>query len=370
MPIVRLTSLFTRHVLAVVLVATAPSLASAQRPTRPTSRREQVVIDSLFARFSRPGAPGASVLVVRNDTFLVHRVFGLADVDAKIAATTATNYRLASLTKQFTAMSIMLLVESGKLSLDAPARTILPELPSYASGVTVRHLLTHTSGLWDYEDFVPDTQHVQTTDADVLRLTHDKTDSLYFTPGTSWRYSNTAYALLSLIVERVSGKSFPAFLHDRIFAPLGMQNTVAHVEGRDVVTRRAYGHTMHGDVAQRTDQSATSAVLGDGGIYSSIDDLLKWDAALTARRVVNDSLWKQATTPFVLASGKATTYGFGWFVESHLGRTRLRHHGETRGFTNAISRYPDDHLTIIVLTNRSDSAPWDIADRLAALYLK
>jgi CubicO group peptidase (beta-lactamase class C family) len=367
-----------RVVLAATLVATCvlpaaaqkPPQQSAQRPARLPSQREQKVLDSLFARFARPGAPGASVVVARDGALLVHRAFGLADVDAATPASTATNYRLASLTKQFTAMSILLLVDSGKLTLDQKVRTVLPELPAYTDAITLRHLLTHTSGLWDYEDFVPDTQRVQVTDADVLRLTRDRTDSLYFAPGSAWRYSNTGYALLALIVERTSGKRFADFLHERIFAPLGMAHTVAHIEGGDTITRRAYGHTMHGDTARRTDQSATSAVLGDGGIYSSIDDLMRWDAALRAGRLVRASLWREATTPFVLTSGKETTYGFGWFVETHLGRRRLRHHGETRGFTNAISKYPDDHLTIIVLTNRSDSAPWEIADRLAELYLK
>ena len=364
----RVTFARSRRVLAVLASLFGGACADPQPQSLPP--REQTVVDSLFAPFARPGAPGASVLVVRDDSVLVHRAFGLADVDAGVAATTQTNYRLASLTKQFTAMAVLQLVERGALSLDQRARTVLPELPGYAEGVTIRHLLTHSSGLRDYEDFVPDTQHVQVTDADALRLVSTRADRLFAPPGTVWSYSNTGYALLALIVERAGGMHFADFLRERIFLPLGMTRTVAHVEGRDTVPHRAYGHTVDAGGVRRTDQSATSAVLGDGGIYSSTADLLKWDGALTAGGVVGDTLWREATTAYTLANGTSASYGFGWFVETHLGRRRLRHHGETRGFTNAISRYPDDRLTIIVLTNRSDSAPWEIADRLASLYLR
>lgn len=352
-----------------VLLASLFGAACADPQPQSLPLREQTVIDSLFAPFARPGAPGASVLVVRGDSVLVHRAFGLADVDDGVAATTETNYRLASLTKQFTAMAILKLVEGGALTLDQRVRTVLPELPAYADAVTIRHLLTHTSGLRDYEDFVPDTQRVQVTDADALRLVSTRADRLLAPPGTVWSYSNTGYALLALIVERAGGMHFADFLRERIFLPLGMTGTVAHVEGRDTVPHRAYGHTVDANAVRRTDQSATSAVLGDGGIYSSTTDLLKWVGALSRGGVIGEALWHEATTAYTLADGTATSYGFGWFVETHLGRRRLRHHGETRGFTNAISRYPDDRLTIIVLTNRTDSAPWDIADRLASLYL-
>lgn len=328
------------------------------------------VIDSLFAPFSAPGKPGASVIVVRDGNVLFRGAYGLADVEAGTSATTDTHYRLASLSKQFTAMAVLLLVQDGALSLDTPVRTILPELPGYASGVTIRHLLSHTSGLWDYEDFVADTATRQVTDGDALGLVSTRAESLYFAPGTVWKYSNTGYALLALIVERVSKQRFAEFLRRRIFEPLGMHSTVAHEEGRDTVSHRAWGYTVRRDSLVRTDQSPTSAVLGDGGIYSSVEELAKWDAALTRGTLIDSTRWREATTPAVLTDGSTTKYGFGWFVDSYRGRTRLHHHGETRGFTNAISRFPDDQLTVIVLTNRSDSAPWEIVDRLSDLYLK
>lgn len=327
------------------------------------------MIDSLLAPFARSGMPGASVLVMRGDTVLLRESVGLADVEGGIAATPATNFRLASLSKQVTATAVLLLVRDGRLALDRPVRELLPELPAHAASVTVRHLLTHTSGLWDYEDFVPDTATRQVHDADALTLVSTRAERLYFAPGSAWRYSNTGYALLALIVERLSGQRFADVLRARVFVPLGMAGTFAHEEGRTVVPHRAWGYTVRRGEVARTDQSSTSAVLGDGGIYSSIDDLSRWHASLSRAPLVGDTLWALSGTPHRLSDGRATEYGFGWFVDRHLGHARLRHHGETRGFTNAVSRYPESGLTIVVLTNRSDSAPWAIADALAAAYL-
>ena len=350
-------------VLGCIVLVTACS--PAPRPATLTMDR----LDSLFADFSRPGMPGASVLVVRNDSAIVRASYGLADVDSAAPVTPATNFRLASLSKQFTAMSVLQLVAEGKVLVHDPASKYLPELPPFAHAVTVQHLLTHTSGLSDYEDFVPDTQTYQVHDADVLTLIAARSESLLFAPGTAWRYSNTGYALLSLIVERVSGRPFADVLRTRIFEPVGMAHTVAHQDGRTVIAHRAYGHGVHGGTVERTDQSNTSAVLGDGGIYSSIDDLTAWDAALTRGSLLPDSLWREATTPFVLRDGHPTQYGYGWFVDTFAGERRMRHHGETRGFTNIIYRFPARRLTIVVLTNRSDSAPWERADRMATLLL-
>lgn len=328
------------------------------------------VLDSLLAPFARPGMPGASVLVMRGDTVVWRESVGLADVETGVVATPATNYRLASLSKQFTATAILLLVRDGTLTLDARARDLLPTLPAYAREVTVRHLLTHTSGLWDYEAFVPDSQVRQVSDADALQLVSARAERLYFAPGSAWRYSNTGYALLALIVERVSGQRFADFLRMRVFLPLGMQDSYAHEEGRTVVPRRAWGHTVRAGEVWRTDQSNTSAVLGDGGIYSSIDDLARWHASLTRAPLVGEALWSLARTPHRLSDGSATEYGFGWFVDRHLGQLRLRHHGETRGFTNAVSRYPEAALTIVVLTNRTDAEPWSIADAIARTWFQ
>jgi CubicO group peptidase (beta-lactamase class C family) len=324
-------------------------------------------IDSIFAAYDRPDAPGASVLVMRDGAVAINRSYGMADLEAGIPASDRTNYRLASLSKQFTATAIMLLARDGKLRYDDRAADHLPGLPTHARDVTIRHLLTHTSGIRAYEDFVPDTQTVQVKDGDVLRLIQ-RADSTYFAPGTSYRYSNTGYALLALIVERLSGRPYARFLDERIFTPLAMTATVAHEDGISVVPSRAYGYTIRrtGAIA-RTDQSSTSAVLGDGGIYSSVHDLILWDRALDEATVVGRAAQREAWTPATLRDGTTTRYGFGWFVDRENGTLKLSHHGETSGFTNFIAKYPERRLTILVLTNRRGGAPWDLVARVAAL---
>jgi CubicO group peptidase (beta-lactamase class C family) len=324
-------------------------------------------VDALFADYTGPTVPGASVIVVHDGRVALRRAYGMASLDPAVPATTHTDYRLASVTKQFTAMAIMLLARDGRLRYDQPVREILPELPPRTAAVTIRNLLNHTSGVLDYEDLIPDTQTVQVHDADVLRLLAAH-DSVYFPAGTQYRYSNSGYCLLALIVERQSGMPFARFLRERIFAPLGMTASVAHQDGVDSVPHRAYGYTPDSGGYRPTDQSVTSATLGDGGVYTSVEDLVHWDQALYGAALVDRATLQQATTPPVLP-GDSTQYGFGWFVDRYRGVKRWRHTGETSGFRNAIQRYPERRFTVIVLTNRNGGDPATIAERITDLWL-
>ena len=313
-------------------------------------------IDALMRDYDG-AVPGASVLVIRDGTPVVRRSYGLANLEERTPATPATNYRLASVTKQFTAAAVLILTEEGRLTIDDPIRRWLPSLPSAADAVTIRHLLTHTSGLIDYEDVIPDGTTAQLHDADVLRLLESQ-DHTYFAPGTDYRYSNSGYALLALIVERTSGQTFASFLRDRIFQPLGMHNTVAFEEGISTVSNRAYGYTYTEGHWTRTDQSLTSAVLGDGGIYSSIDDLAKWDAALYGER------FRAAFVPATHTDDPNVQYGFGWRITGNS----VWHSGETIGFRNVIVRHPQRRLTVVILTNRNDPEPYRTALAISELF--
>ncbi len=323
-------------------------------------------VDSLFSAYTGPSVPGASAVVIRDGRVIVRRAYGMADLERRVVATPATNYRLASVSKQFTAMAVMLLAKDGTLRYDQPIREFLPELPAAAHAVTVRHLLNHTSGLWDYEALIPASRTAQLNDDDVLALVASK-DSLSTPAGTTYCYSNSGYVLLGIIVARASGMAFPDFLRTRIFARLGMSASVAHLEGRggDTVPRRAYGYSPRAGSFVQTDQSVTSATLGDGGIYSSVDDLVRWDQALSDTTLVDAATIGLATTPPALPGGATTEYGFGWFIDRYRGQTRWRHTGETSGFRNAIQRFPERRLTVIVLTNRSSGEPGAIAERIA-----
>jgi CubicO group peptidase (beta-lactamase class C family) len=320
-------------------------------------------VDALMRDYTGD-VPGASVLVLRDGEPLVRASYGLADMEAHLPATATTNYRLASVSKQFTAASILLLAEDGRLELDDRVRKWLPSLPKAAERVTIRHLLTHMSGLIDYEDVIPETFKPQLHDADVLRLLESQ-DRTYFAPGSSYRYSNSGYALLALIVERVSGKTYATFLRERIFQPLGMSNTLAFEEGISTVSNRAFGYTQEQERWGRTDQSQTSAVLGDGGIYSSIDDLAKWDAALYDGRLLRPASLRAAFKPATRTDDPDVEYGFGWRI---TGET-LWHSGETMGFRNVIVRYPKRKLTVVVLTNRNDPEPYRLALKIASITL-
>jgi CubicO group peptidase (beta-lactamase class C family) len=321
-------------------------------------------VDSLFAAYSGNSVPGASVAVIRDGQVIVRRAYGMADLERRAAATPETDYRLASVSKQFTAMAIMMLVQDGKLRYDQPVREILFELPPAAQGVTIRHLLNHTSGLVDYEDLIPESRTTQLDDSDVLEMLAAK-DPLYFRPGTEYRYSNSGYVLLGIIVQRASGMPFPEFLRTRMFTPLGMTASVAHIEGKDTVPNRAYGYAPQGGGFVGRDQSVTSATLGDGGIYTNVDDLTRWDRALYGSTLVAAATLTLATTPPGLPAGASTEYGFGWFVDQYRGEARWRHTGETSGFRNAIQRFPGRRFTVIVLTNRSSGEPAAIAERIA-----
>lgn len=320
-------------------------------------------IDALM-RVYQGAVPGASVLVLRDGKPVFRRSYGLADAELHVAATPATNYRLASMTKQFTATAILLLAEDGRLTLGDPVRKWLPTLPDAVKGVTLRHLLTHTSGLIDYEDVIPEGTTLQLHDADVLHLLESQ-NRTYFAPGSSYRYSDSGYALLALVVGRASGMDFAAFLHERIFQPLHMLHTVAYEEGVSTVANRAYGYGLVNHQWTRTDQSLTSAVLGDGGIYSSIEDLALWDAALYDNRLLREESRRLAFTPATKTDDPAVRYGFGWRL---TGET-LWHSGETMGFRNVIVRYPKQHFTVIILTNRDDSEPYPTALAIADLFV-
>jgi CubicO group peptidase (beta-lactamase class C family) len=341
---------------------------AAQSPHHASPDGRGVRVDALFADIATRSAPGAAVVVARGDSILFEKGYGLADVEHNVAITPATSFRLASVSKQFTAAAILTLAEDGKLRLDDPLGVVLPGIPAYAKAITVRQLLEHTSGIPDYEPILGSREGAQIHDRDVLELLH-RVNKLYFVPGTSWRYSNSGYALLALIVQRASGESFSRYLRRRIFDRAGMPTAVAHIDGENTVSNRAYGYSEHGGQWRRTDQNRTSAVLGDGGIYASAQELARWSAALDRSAVMTASSFAAATSRAKLSSGSETDYGFGWFLDTFDGRMRQRHEGDSIGFRTAIQRYPADHLTVVVLLNRG-AAPIDaLSDGVARIYL-
>jgi len=325
-------------------------------------------VSRLFKPYTGDDKPGAALMIIQYGKPIVTRTFGMAHVQKQIPVEPETNFRLASFTKQFTAMCIMMLAEQGKLSYDQTLQDIFPEFPPYGKKITIRHLLHHTSGLIDYESLIPDTATVQVLDRDVLDMMMQQ-DSTYFPPGSQFRYSNTGYAVLAMIVEKISGQSFARFLKEHIFDPLGMSNTVAYEKGISTVKHRAYGYALENGKLVFKDQSLTSAVLGDGGIYSSVEDLFKWNQALYTNKLVSFETLEQAFTPGKLNDGTELDYGFGWRIDKYHGLRRMHHTGQTCGFTTIIQRYPERYFSIIILTNRNEPTLMKLANQLADLYL-
>jgi CubicO group peptidase (beta-lactamase class C family) len=355
------------HAIAAALLALAGcATGTSEPPAGAVSSADAQAIDGLFRQYARPGMPGAAIVVIVNGRVAFSRGYGLAELETNTPVSENTNFRLASLTKAFTAMAIMLLVNDGRLQFDDHVGDILPDFPAYGRGIRIRHLLSHTSGLRAYQDFLPASPPRQLKDRDVLALLH-RVDTTYFPPGSAFRYGDSGYAVLALVAERVSGKSFARFLHERIFARIGMKSTVAYEPGVSEVPRRAVGYSLTPPGIRPSDQSIASAVLGDGGIYSSVGDLVAWDRALDNNALIDAQLQQLAWTPAALNDGTRIRYGFGWFIDRGASGLQLSHHGETSGFTNAIVKYPDRRLTVVVLTNRRGGAPGDIAATVATL---
>jgi CubicO group peptidase (beta-lactamase class C family) len=343
-------------------------------------------LDSIFKPLANNKSPGLAVLLQKEGRTLFWKGYGVRDLRTLARIDTKTDFRLASCTKQFTAMAIMLLVHDGKLQYDDKLTGIFPDFPDYARGITIRHLLTHTSGLPDYEDLMEIAEKAhgprwtaahQIQDDEVLDLLKHQTRGK-FAPGTSWSYSNSAYVVLGLIVAKVSGEPFDRFLHDRVFAPLQMGRTLAYIKGENSPSERAYGHTKEGDGFIESDQSPTSATLGDGGVYSNLVDLAKWDTALRTGALLSQEEMKAGKVPIRLLDGseprwpaqpgddnlnpgKPVSYGFGWFLDPHKGRARMWHSGTTQGFRTVIERFTEENLTVIILCNRTDLEPSALA---------
>jgi len=327
-------------------------------------------VDSIIAEYAAPDGPGAAVLVARHGEPLVMKGYGLAELETARPVTPTTNFRLASLTKQFTAATILMLRGEGLLSLDDAIVRYLPELPAYANNVTVRQLLQHVSGLPDYEDYLRVTHLVPVREREVPYMIADA-ESLLAPEGTTYHYSNTGYALLGVIAERAAGLPFPEVLRTRIFAPAGMDGSIAYVTGGPPVRERAYGYSRARVLRRwkRTDQSMTSAVLGDGGIYSSVRDWLQWDRAWNSFLLLDSLTQEEAFTPGMLADGSQTTYGYGWMVEHYRGLRAVAHSGGTMGFTHFMVRFPEDQFTVVILSNRDGTSVVPLVFRIVDLYL-
>ncbi len=306
-------------------------------------------LDSVINNNVQSEGPGIALYVENNGKVLYSKGFGFVDTESKKNISSKTNFRLASVSKQFTAMCILLLEKDHKLSFDDPISKFFPELPSEISNtILLRHLITHTSGITDYEEIMDNGNSKQLLDIDVLNILKTQ-HKIYFNPGSQFRYSNSAYALLALVVERVSGQSFPDFMKERIFKPLKMKNSLVY-ESEKKIPNRSLGFARDKErKLYANDQSSTSAVKGDGGVYCSLNDYKKWTHSLwnnslvdlsSALRQLNISI-KDVTDSF---------YGPGWFYFGK-GSPALFHSGSTCGFSTYSINIPGQKTSIVYFSN-------------------
>jgi len=334
----------------------------------PISSNADKIDDYITAQLRRLHIPGASLAIVRDGKIIKAQGYGLASLELKAPATKDTVYEIGSNTKQFTAAAIMMLVEQGKIQLDDAITKYFPEAPQAWSAITIRHLLTHTSGIQNHvavphwlDVFRTNLAFETSPSRDELLKMFFKL-SLEFQPGESWAYDNTGYYLLGVIIEKASGKSYWQFVNERIFKPLGM-NVTRSTDPKPIVQNRASGYEWKNDHFENRPVLLPTIAFSAGSLLSIVGDMAKWDAALYTEKLLKKSSLDQIWTAATMNDGGNLpfNYGFGWFIDSYHGHRLVQHSGGTPGFSSVIYRFIDDKLTVIVLTNHSDR----ILDQLA-----
>lgn len=350
-----------RVVLSIFFIATLSVSSNSQHVPK-------AKIDSLFVNWDKEDSPGCALGIIRDGQLVYGRGYGMANLEYKIPNTTKSIFRIASTSKQFTAACIIHLHQKGLLELNDPLSRFFPEFPTYADRITVTHLLNHTSGIRDYltlaylsgyrdDDFY--------TDEEVMNwLINQKT--LNFSPGEEHLYSNSGYWLLGQIVKKISGQTMAEYAKENIFSPLGMTNTHFHDDFTRIVPGRSTGYSPKSDGDFRISMT-TLNMIGDGGIFTSIEEMKLWDDAFYRQNVLNGEFWKLMTARGVLNNGDTISYASGLDVDQYKGKRRIHHGGSFVGYRAMLMRFPDQKTTIVILANRSDANPTNLAERIADL---
>lgn len=358
-----------RSTLAFVVAATVaavPLAAQARTPQDSIAR----AVDKVFDAWRSTNGPGCAVGVARNGTMLFERGYGMANLETDTPISPGSIFHVASVSKQFTAMSIMLLDHDGKLSVDDNIRKYLPEIPDYGTPITIRHLMTHTSGLRDQWNLIALSrgrfEENRITEADVMDIVPRQT-ALNFTPGAEYIYSNTGFTLLGVIVKRVSGKSLKDFADERIFKPLGMTHTHFHDDYTMLVRGRTSAYSPRGSTWAVSIPNFD--VYGATSLFTTVGDLLKWEANLDAPTVGDRTLIGRMEAPTILTNGDTSTYGFGIISGMYRGQRVVEHNGADAGYRSYAGRFPQSGLGIAVLCNAATTNTTALARGVADAFL-
>ena len=326
-------------------------------------------IDKIFSKWNN-ATPGGSILVAKNGKIIYHKAFGLADLEHNVPNTTETIFENGSVSKQFTAASVLLLASEGKLSVTDDVRKYIPELPTYDATITIQNLLNHTSGLKDWGTIgsiggFPRTTRVYTQALALQIICRQK--SLNFTPGDEYYYSNSNYSLLVTIVERVSKQSLAEFTQTRFFEPLGMTKTQWRDNFREVIPNRAIAYSRSGNVYQQN--MPFENVHGHGGLLTTTGDLLKWSSLLEKRQIGGDQLYNLRTQKGKLNNKQSINYAGGISVNNFNGFTEISHSGATAGYRAWLAYFPQKKITIVALSNDANSNVVGAGNEIAKLYM-
>lgn len=353
-----------RNILTLLLLLTFTLTTSAQV-------KEQAAVDSIFAKWDKPDAPGGALGIIKNGKLIYASGYGMSDLEHDIPNDKTSVYRIASTSKQFTAACILKLVEQEKLSLDNTLDMFYPSFPSYAKKITISHLLHHTSGIRDYLTLsalkgMGDNDHY--TDKDIMSWLTSQT-SLNFEPGAEHIYSNSGYWLLGQIVNKASGMNMADYAAKEIFKPLGMTHTQFLNDHNTIVKNRAAGYSPNRDGGYRINMT-TLDMIGDGGVLTTIEDLHKWDNSFYSSTVLNKKFWRMMTERGVLNNGDTISYASGLSIEPYKGLKTISHGGAFVGYRAEILRFPEEGFTVIILANRADANPSRMAIEVADIFLK
>ncbi|HEV7676016.1 MAG TPA: serine hydrolase [Candidatus Angelobacter sp.] len=342
--------MFRRIVVAVVL--TASCLGQVTTPAADIARMEQMIQTYVPGRFM------GSVLVAQDGKILLDKGYGFASLEWEIPNTPTTKFRLGSVTKQFTAASILLLEERGKLKVEDPVKKYMPDAPAAWDKITIFHVLTHTSGIPSFTSF-PDYASTEATPTSPEKLVARFRDKpLEFEPGTKWNYSNSGYVLLGYLLEKISSQSYSEFVQQNIFTPLGMKDS-GYDSNSSIIKRRAAGYTPGKDGPENAGFIHMSIPFSAGALYSTTEDLLRWEQGLFGGKVIKQASLAKMTTPF------KQDYAFGVIVQTVNGHKVIAHGGGIEGFNSSLAYYPDEKMVVVVLANLNGNAADDIAGKLA-----
>jgi CubicO group peptidase (beta-lactamase class C family) len=349
---------------AISLVISACAAQTTLAAVSASSDLDATVGNFVQREMQRQQVPGVAVAIIRGSDTLLAKGYGEANLELRVPVGSDTIFQSGSIGKQFTAVVVMMEVEAGRLALDESVTKYFTDAPQAWRPMTVRHLLTHTSGMPSYSSRDIEQRRDYSED-EFLKAAYGL--PLEFEPGTRWSYSNTGYAVLGFLIHKVSGRFYGEILHDRVFVPLGMK-TARIISEEDIVANRAAGYRLvAGQVKNQEWIAPTLNTTADGSLYLCINDYIAWDRGLRARALLTPASWAEIYKPAVLKSGRTVPYGFGWFVDRSRGEPWYHHNGGAQGFETSISRYLADDLTVVVLTNLADADPSHFVDGISQL---